>query len=166
MANKEQSVLEKDYKDILQIFIEEKVQFLLVGGYAVGAYGYVRATKDLDLWVLANPENAKLIIKSLIRFGAPMRDVSVDDFSKEGIIFQIGVEPIRIDISTSIEGVSFQSAYQNAKTIIIDNLHIPIISLEDLIINKRASGRHRDLADVEALEEIEKRLQQGDALKR
>ena len=152
--NKEQSVLEKDYRDILQIFIEEGVQFLLIGGYAVGAHGYVRATKDLDLWVMANPKNAQLIIKSLVRFGAPMSNISADDFSKEGIIFQIGVEPIRIDISTSIEGITFESAYPNAKIIVIDNLHIPIISIEDLITNKRASGRHKDLADVEALEEI------------
>lgn len=91
MTSKEQDILERDYKDILQIFIEEKVQFLLVGGYAVGAYGYVCATKDLDLWVLANPENAQLIIKSLIRFGALMSGISADDFSTEGIIFQIGV---------------------------------------------------------------------------
>ena len=155
MINKD-GILEKDYRDILQIFIEEKVQFLLIGGYAVGAYGYVRATKDLDLWVLANPENAQLIIKSLVRFGAPMNNISVDDFSKEGIIFQIGVEPIRIDISTSIEGITFESAYPNAKTIVVDGLHIPVLSIEDLIKSKKASGRHRDLADVEALEKIEK----------
>jgi len=158
MTIQKQSALEQDYKDILQIFIEEKVQFLLVGGYAVGAYGYVRATKDLDLWVLANYENAQLIIKSLARFGAPMGNISSDDFSKEGIIFQIGVEPIRVDISTSIEGVTFESAYPNATTVLIDELTIPIISIKDLIKNKKASGRHKDLADVEALEEIEKQL--------
>jgi predicted nucleotidyltransferase len=154
MKNKPNVSLEKDYKDLISIFIEEKVKFLLVGGYAVGLYGHPRPTKDLDLWVYANSENAPLVIKALAKFGDPMQDISVQDFETEGTIFQIGVEPVRIDVITRIAGIKFEEAIINAKIIKIEELNIPIISLPDLIINKKASGRHRDLDDVESLEKI------------
>ena len=147
-------VIEQDYKDLISIFVEEKVQFLLVGGYAVGLHGYPRPTKDLDLWVYANPENAPLVVKSLAKFGAPMQGISTQDFEKEGTVFQIGVEPVRIDVITRIAGIKFEEAIQNVKIMKIEELNIPTISLRDLIKNKKASGRHRDLNDVESLERI------------
>ncbi len=147
-------VMEQDYKDLINIFIKENVQFLLVGGYAVGLHGYPRPTKDLDLWVYANPENASLIVKSLAKFGAPMQGISTHDFETEGTVFQIGVEPVRIDVITRIAGIKFEEAIQNVKMMKIEELNIPTISLQDLIKNKKASGRHRDLNDVESLEKI------------
>jgi predicted nucleotidyltransferase len=147
-------MLNEDYKEMLQCLLEEDVRFLLVGAYAVAVYGYPRATKDIDIFVRAAPENASSLMKALARFGAPLSDVSESDFSTEGVVFQIGNSPRRIDILTRISGVEFESAYANRKTISIAGMEVPIISLEDLIANKRATGRTQDLADVEKLQTI------------
>jgi len=152
-----ETLLKKDFSDMIKIFLEEQVSFLLVGGISINLYGYVRATKDMDLWVEANKENALKVFKALAKFGAPMQDISVQDFEKEGMIFQIGIDPIRIDIITTVTGVKFEEAIQNAKIMEIDGINIPTISIQDLIKNKKASGRHRDLADVEVLEKILKK---------
>jgi hypothetical protein len=149
-----ESLLKKDFSDMIKIFLEEEVRFLLVGGISINLYGYVRATKDMDLWIEANKENALKVFKALAKFGAPMQDISVQDFEKEGMIFQIGIDPIRIDIITAITGVKFEEAIQNAKIMEIDDINIPTISIQDLIKNKKASGRHKDLADAEVLEKI------------
>ena len=145
-------MLNKDYKEMLQCLSGENVRFLLVGAYAVAAYGYPRATKDLDLFVQPAPENASNLMRALARFGAPLSGVSVADFSNEGIVFHIGSNPRRIDILTQISGVEFQQAYERRKTVCLEGIDVPVISLEDLIANKRATGRKQDLADVERLE--------------
>lgn len=145
-------MLNKDYKEMLECLLEENVKFLLVGAYAVAVYGYPRATKDIDLFVRSAPDNAANLMKALRRFGAPVSDVSEADFLSEGIIFQIGSSPRRIDIITRIDGVTFERAYANRKEIAVEGLNVPVISLEDLITNKRASGRLQDLADIEKLE--------------
>ncbi len=147
-------MLNEDYKEMLQCLLEEKVRFLLVGAYAVAVYGYPRATKDIDIFVRAAPENASSLMKALARFGAPLSGVSESDFSTEGIVFQIGNSPRRIDILTRISGVEFERAYANRKTISVAGMDVPIISLEDLIANKRATGRTQDLADVEKLQSV------------
>ncbi len=147
-------MLNKDYKEMLQCLSEEDVEFLLVGAYAVAAYGYPRATKDIDIFVHAEPRNASNLLKALARFGAPLAGVSEADFSTEGIVFQIGNDPRRIDILTRISGVDFQRAYERRKTISLEGLSIPVISVEDLVANKRATGRMQDLADVERLESL------------
>ena len=145
-------MLNDDYKEMLQCLSEEDVKFLLVGAYALAVHGFPRATKDIDFFVWATPGNAAKLIRALARFGAPMDDVSEADFSSEGVIFQIGNNPRRIDIVTTIDGVKFDQAYANRKVFVIEGLQVPVISLEDLIVNKRASGRTQDLADVEKLE--------------
>jgi predicted nucleotidyltransferase len=145
-------MLNKDYKEMLQCLSEENVKFLLVGAYAVAAYGYPRATKDIDLFVGAAPDNAPGIMRALARFGAPLSGVSASDFATEGIVFQIGNNPRRIDILTRISGVEFQQAYERRNTLSLEGIDIPVISLEDLIANKRATGRTQDLADIERLE--------------
>ena len=147
-------MLNEDYKDMLQCLLEEKVSFLLVGAYAVAVYGYPRATKDIDIFVRAVPENATRLMRALARFGAPLSGVSESDFSMEGIVFQIGSTPRRIDILTGISGVEFERAYANRRTITVEGMGIPVISLEDLIANKRASGRTQDLADLEKLQAL------------
>jgi predicted nucleotidyltransferase len=145
-------MLNSDYKEMLQCLSEENVEFLLVGAYAVAAYGYPRATKDIDILVRAAPENASSLMRALARFGAPLSGVSEADFSTEGIVFQIGNSPRRIDILTRISGVDFQRAYDRRETVSLEGIEIPVISLEDLIANKRATGRTQDMADVERLE--------------
>jgi len=146
--------LKDDYKDMIKILLEENVKFILVGGIAVILYGHVRGTKDLDLWVYANSQNAPLLIKALAKFGAPMQGISVGDFELEGTVFQIGTEPIRIDIITRIAGLNFEEAMNNVNIMEIDGLQVPVISIEDLIKNKKASGRFQDLADAKVLEKI------------
>jgi predicted nucleotidyltransferase len=145
-------MLNKDYKEMLLCLLEENVRFLLVGAYALAAHGFPRATKDIDFFVWATPENAANLMRALTRFGAPLHEISAADFSSEGVIFQIGNSPRRIDIITNISGVKFEQAYANKQAISIEGVEIPVISLDDLITNKRASGRTQDLADVEKLE--------------
>jgi predicted nucleotidyltransferase len=147
-------MLNEDYKEMLQCLLEEKVRFLLVGAYAVAVYGYPRATKDIDIFVRAAPENASSLMRALARFGAPLSDVSESDFSTEGTVFQIGSSPRRIDILTRISGVDFELAYANRQTVSVEGMAVPVISLDDLIANKRATGRAQDLADVEKLQSV------------
>lgn len=144
-------MLNKDYKDILQIFIDNKIQFLVVGAYALGAYGYPRATGDIDLWVMASPENSAKVYKALVQFGAPMSQINEKTFSEQGIIFQIGIAPRRIDVITKINGVDFQQAWTARQEIIIDSLKVPFISKQDLIKNKESTGREKDRLDAQQL---------------
>jgi predicted nucleotidyltransferase len=144
-------MLNKDYKEMLQCLLEENVKFLLVGAYAVAVHGYPRATKDIDFFVWATPANASSLMKALLKFGAPLDKISESDFSSTGVEFQIGNSPRRIDIITSASGVDFERAYLNRQVVVLEGLEVPVISLQDLIANKRASGRTQDLADVEKL---------------
>ena len=146
-------MLNSDYRDILLILSEKKVKFLLVGAYAMAAHGYPRSTMDIDLWVMPDPENAILILQALEDFGAPIGDLSAKDLQKEDLIFQIGIAPRRIDILTSIDGLKFNEAFAHSEIINIEGISIHVLSISDLIINKRATGRTKDLADAEALEE-------------
>jgi len=147
-------MLNSDYKEMLQCLSGENVKFLLVGAYAVAAYGYPRATKDIDIFVRASPENASSLMRALARFGASLTGVSEADFCTEGVVFQIGNSPRRIDILTRISGVEFQHAYARRSIVSLEGVEVPIISVEDLIANKRATGRTQDLADVERLESM------------
>ena len=145
-------MLNEDYKEMLHALSAEKVKFLLVGAYALAAHGYPRATMDIDIWVRPSPENAAAVMRALKRFGAPLRELSVSDFQTEGVIFQIGVAPRRIDIITAVDGLTFDDAFAHSTGVEIEGLEIHIPSVPDLITNKRASGRTKDLADAEMLE--------------
>jgi predicted nucleotidyltransferase len=145
-------VLNNDYKEMLQYFSDEDVKFLLVGAYALAVHGFPRATKDIDFFVWASPENAANLLRALDRFGAPIKELSTTDFAAEGSVFQIGVGPRRIDILTKIDGVTFPEAYARRLTVRLEGIDVPVISRDDLIANKRATGRTQDLADVERLE--------------
>ena len=149
-------MLNSDYRDILLILSEKKVKFLLVGAYAMAAHGYPRSTMDIDLWVMPSPENSLLVLQALEDFGSPVGDLSAEDLQKEGIIFQIGVAPRRIDILTSVDGLKFEDALARSEMIEIEGIPINVLSIPDLIINKRAAGRTKDLADAESLEESQK----------
>lgn len=150
-------MLNPDFRDILSVFLEEGVEFLLVGAYALAVHGHPRATGDLDLWARPSPENAQRVWRALEKFGAPLSQLTLEDLQKPDLIFQIGVAPRRIDILTSIEGVEFEEAWPARLEVEIDGLRIPVIGREHLIQNKKASGRPQDLADVAWLEQNEQK---------
>lgn len=144
-------MLNEDYKEMLQILLNNKVKFLVVGAYAMGAYGYPRATGDLDIWVEASSENSQKIYQSLTEFGAPLSEITKTTFFEEGIVFQIGIAPRRIDIITKIEGVNFKIAYSNKQEIEVEGIKIPFLSKEHLIKNKESTGREKDKLDAKYL---------------
>ncbi|MFX0199860.1 MAG: hypothetical protein ACFFCW_27370 [Candidatus Hodarchaeota archaeon] len=145
-------MLNEDYKEMLQILLDNKVKFLVVGAYAMGAYGYPRATGDFDIWVEASAENAKRVYNSLAEFGAPLAEVTEQTFCELGIMFQIGVAPRRIYIITRIDGVEFDKAYPQRYQIQIEGLDTPFISKENLIKNKLSTGRDKDKLDADYLQ--------------
>jgi len=133
---------------------------MVVGGYAFSAYGHPRATLDFDLFVEASQENADAIFKALADFGAPLESlrIKVSDFAHEGSIIQIGVPPCRIDIITKIDGVGFADAYERSVKGEIDGVPVRVISLEDLLTNKKAAGRPKDLGDIATIEHMMKNM--------
>ncbi|HCM28055.1 MAG TPA: hypothetical protein DIC34_16235 [Treponema sp.] len=147
-------MLNKDYSDMLSLFIEKKVDFILVGAYAMAVHGYPRSTLDIDFWIKPEKGNAERVYEALQDFGAPLSGISEGDLCNEDIVFQIGVEPRRIDIITSISGLLFDEAYANCAEKEFNGFSIKVLSLSDLIKNKKTSGRLKDLADVEELERI------------
>jgi predicted nucleotidyltransferase len=147
-------MLNSDYRDILSALSDRKVKFLLVDAYAMAAHGYPRSTMDIDLWVMPNYKNAILVLQALEDFGAPSGELSPEDLQTEGIIFQIGVAPRRIDILTSVDGLKFEEAFAHSQIIDIDGIPVQVLSTSDLIKNKRSTGRTKDLADAEYLEAI------------
>jgi len=153
-------MLNEDYRDMLHVLSEEKVKFILVEAYALAAHGYPRATMDIDIWVMPSPENADAVIRALSRFGAPLHNLTKEDLLEDGTIFQIGVAPRRIDIITTASGLQFETTYQNSSPVTIEGIEVRIPSIDDLILNKRAIGRTKDLADAEALESL-KNFEQG-----
>jgi hypothetical protein len=144
-------MLNPDYKDMLSALCEEKTDFLIVGAYALAVYGLPRATGDIDLFVGTDRENSKKVYQALRCFGAPLSEIQPDTFTQAGVIFQIGLPPRRIDLLTSIEGVSFTDAWQHRKATEVEGLGLFVISLDDLILNKTVLGRPKDKADVEWL---------------
>jgi len=151
------SPLNPDFADLLRALSGADARYLIVGGYALGPHGVLRTTGDLDVWVEATLENAARVHAALAAFGAPLRDLSVQDLATPAIGFQMGVPPRRIDILTSVSGVEFGAAWPRRITVTVGGLSIPVIGREDLIANKRASGRPKDLLDVEALEKADLR---------
>jgi len=144
-----------DFKELLLTFNVHNVEYLIVGAHALAAYGHVRATKDLDVWVKASRENAEQVLAALSDFGAPLGDVTIDDLSKTGTIFQIGIPPLRIDIITEINGVRFEEAWPVRFQTSLGGVPAFVISRQHLITNKKTAARLQDLADVEKLEAIE-----------
>jgi hypothetical protein len=141
-----------DFEEILLAFNAAEVNYLVVGAYAVAAHARPRATGDIDLWVEVSPENAQRVLRALARFGAPMDEINEATFREAEIVLQIGVAPIRIDILTSIDGVSFDEAWPNRVASTIGDVPTHVLGRLDLIRNKRAAGRPKDLADLERLE--------------
>ena len=141
-------MLNPNFKEILSAFIKEKVEFLVVGGYAMAFHGYVRATGDIDLWIRCSDENAAKVWRALQTFGAPLFDLNIEDLKTPGMVFQIGLVPSRIDVITQIDGVEFEAAWKEHKTVEIENLQIPVIGKTQLLINKKSTGRAKDRNDA------------------
>lgn len=147
--------MNSDLIDLLHEFNVDRVEYLIVGAHALAVYGHIRATKDLDVWVRPEPENANRILSALTRFGAPLQGLSPADLTVRGTVFQIGVPPLRIDLITSIDGVEFSEAWPDRVETALGKELVTVISRHHLINNKRAAGRLQDLADIEQLEHAE-----------
>jgi len=143
--------LPQDFEDFLKLLNSHRVEFLLIGGYAVGLHGYPRGTADLDVWVSISEPNATRLVKALREFGFGMSDLAPALFLKEDSLVRMGVPPLRIDILTSIAGVAFEECFSRREVISVGAFQIPVISLADLKANKRATGRRQDLTDVDNL---------------
>lgn len=144
--------LNPDFKEFLALLLEEKVEFALIGGYAVAYHGYPRFTGDMDILVARSPANASKVLKVLGRFGFGNLQISNADLETEGNVIQLGFPPVRIDLITSIDGVDNSEIFAGLIEGGFYGLNLPIISKEHLIRNKRATGRTRDLLDLENLE--------------
>lgn len=144
--------LAPDFRDLLRAFVAREVRFLVVGAYALAVLGRPRATGDLDLWIEARPANARRALAALREFGAPLDDLTAADLATPGVVFQIGVPPLRIDILTAIDGVEFAAAWHRRLTSDFDGVAVAVIGRDDFLANKRATGRLKDRADAERLE--------------
>jgi len=140
-----------DFSDLLRLFNANKVKYLVIGGYAVIQYAEPRYTKDLDLWISADTDNAAAVYKALKEFGAPLAGLAEADFAEEGYFYQMGIPPMRVDILMGIPGMEFDPAWQHRVEVDFDDLVVQFISRDDLIQAKKASGRPQDLIDVDLL---------------
>jgi hypothetical protein len=141
----------QDFKEFVELLIKNEVEYMIVGGYAVGIHGYPRYTGDLDIWLHNTPENAIRILKAVNEFGFSTYGLSQSDFIKPDSIIQLGYPPMRIDLLTQIDGVRFDACFPNRKEVEIEGLKINFIGYHDLMKNKKASGRNRDKDDMENL---------------
>jgi hypothetical protein len=144
--------MNRDFVEMLSALSEAGAEYLVVGAHALAAHGLPRATGDLDIWVRATPENAARVWRALEQFGAPLHELRREDLTTIDLVFQIGVAPSRIDLLTSITGVAFEDAWPNRVIVRIAGQNVPTIGRDDLIRNKRAAGRPRDLADIAELD--------------
>jgi hypothetical protein len=151
-----------DYRELLSILNAHRVKYLIIGAYAVAIHAQPRATKDLDILVKADSENAKAVFAALAEFGAPLQGLTPADFEEPGPFFRMGREPVCVDILTVIPGVEFDAAWPRRVEDVFDkdtDLRANFISREDLLAAKRAAGRRQDLADIEAIEKAAKSQQ-------
>jgi predicted nucleotidyltransferase len=144
-------VLPADFREFLRLLNEAGVEYLLIGGYAVGYHGYPRTTADMDVWVEISPDNATRLVEVFRRFGMDAPDLTADLFLQQGKIVRMGVPPMRIEVLTAIDGVAFRNCFARREAVNLDGLKVNMISLSDLRKNKLASGRHKDLDDLEHL---------------
>ena len=152
--------INSDYSDILRCFVEETVQFLVVGGYAVMKHSEPYNTKDLDLWIAPNRGNAERAYRSMARFGAPLGDVTVEDLLNPDLVYQLGIDPIRIDVMSAISGLNFDAAWNRRDKMMYGGLEVPVLSIEDTSCAKKACGRPKDLIQAAELDRIIAKRQQ------
>lgn len=146
-----------DYKDLLKELNARGVRYVVIGTHALIYYTEPRFTKDMDIWIEPTPDNAAKIYEALKAFGAPLQSIHIEDFTNPKNIYQIGISPSRIDIIMGISGVTFPTAWRNKKQVKYGDVRINILSADDLLRNKKASGRPQDLADVSILQKVKKK---------
>jgi predicted nucleotidyltransferase len=144
-----------DFTDLLRLFNDNEVRYLVVGGYALIQYAEPRFTKDLDLWISTDTINAASVYKALREFGAPLSGLAESDFSEEGYFYQMGVPPVRVDILMGIPGLQFEEAWERRNEVDFDGLSVIFVSRKDLIISKLASARPQDLIDADLLSQAD-----------
>lgn len=144
-------MLNRDFKEFAGLLNAEGVEYLVVGGYALAAHGHPRYTGDIDFWINPSSENIARVLKALAAFGFGSLGLSAADFGSDTVI-QLGHPPRRIDLLTAIDGVSFEPCHRRREEALVDGVRLPIIGIDDFKANKRASGRLKDLADLESLE--------------
>jgi len=144
----------EDYRDILSALVGRQAKFLIVGAHALAAHGYPRATVDIDIWIERSPQNASRVWGALADFGAPLGDLDVQekDLTQPELVVQFGLPPNRIDILTGVSGLDFDSAWTHRIEEVLEGVRVPVLSLMDLVENKRASGRDKDRIDLKGLE--------------
>ncbi len=143
--------MNRDFVDLLRAFIGADVRFLIVGAYALALHGRPRATGDLDVWIEATPDNATRVMQALREFGAPIDQIAESDFAVPGVVYQIGVPPGRIDILTELTGITFADAWPDRLQRPFGDVQAPFIGRVAFLRNKRATGRAKDLGDIEGL---------------
>jgi hypothetical protein len=141
----------QDFRDLLRAFNEENVRYLIVGGYALIKYTEPRFTKDLDIWVSPDRNNAKRVFSALTKYGAPLSSMTASDFTRSGFFFTMGIAPNRIGILFDLTGLGFETAWERREPAVVGDMTTNFLARVDLIINKEAVGRKQDLADVEKL---------------
>ena len=144
-------LLTDDFREFFRLLNANRVDYLLVGGYAVGLHGYPRATVDLDIWIRRAPDNAERVLASVRAFGFDLPHLTTQLFLDPRSIVRFGLPPFRIEVMTSIDGVEYDECRPRAEMFELDSLTVPTIALADLKTNKAAAGRHKDLADLENL---------------
>jgi len=149
---KDTQMLTADFKEFAILLNSNQVEYLVIGGYALAAYGHPRYTGDLDFWIGTEPENADRVLTVLEQFGFGGLGIKKTDLTEPGQVIQLGFPPARIDLLTSIDGVDFSDCYSRRVVVKVDGLDLGFIALDDFKTNKRTAGRHKDLADLEALE--------------
>ncbi|MCU0223759.1 MAG: hypothetical protein MUF27_06755 [Acidobacteria bacterium] len=145
--------MNEDFRDLLLALIRSGARFLVVGAHAMALHGVPRATGDLDIWIRPDRSNAIRAWEAIIAFGAPVRSMGLaqDDLAVPGTVIQIGLPPRRVDLLTRLSGLEFDDAWPNRVSVLLDEVEIPFLGRDDLIRNKRAAGRPKDLADLDAL---------------
>ena len=141
-----------DFAEMLSALSEAGAEFLIVGAHALAAHGIPRATGDLDIWVRPTAANARRVMQALASFGAPLGGLTIEDLTRPDTVFQIGVPPSRVDILTGVTGVQFDEAWPRRVALDLEGTEVPVIGWDDFIRNKRATGRPKDLADIDGVE--------------
>jgi hypothetical protein len=143
----------EDYRDILEALLAEQARFVVVGAHALAVHGYPRGTVDIDIWIEPTPENAARVFRALAAFGAPLSDLQIReaDLTRADIVAQLGMPPNRIDVLTGVSGLTFERAWGNRIEADVEGVRVPVLSLADLVENKRASGRDKDRADIKGI---------------
>ncbi len=141
----------QDFKEFVELLIKNKAEYLIVGGFAVAIHGHPRYTGDLDIWINRTQQNAEIVVAVVNEFGFTSFQLRTEDFIKPGNVIQLGYPPFRIDLLTEIDGVKFDECFVNRKLVTIDGMTVNFISYNDLVKNKKASGRPRDMDDIDNL---------------